>query len=220
MHLRYFAPANLYSAQTKVSTIQPALLEFGLRLQIPLRELIAPQNEFPRAPMMELATTISSSKSSSRQNLYGPLLTVLTLQSAVNSGTVFDLNIAFNLFITAYPALSIIFNANNIQMKSPLRGSLWRLTAWLSYYSGLYGADLCLVLYRQVLRILESRNLYLRLPFCKKSVPGSLLVAPQPKERAGGIKTSGKCWNSGRQEPRKVISAGHTIGHLWGFYFL
>lgn len=124
MHLRYFAPANLYSAQTKVSTIQPALLEFGLRLQTPLRELIAPQNEFPRAPMMELATTISSSKSSSRQNLCGLLLTVLTLQSAVNSGTVFDLNIAFNLFITAYPALSIIFNANNIQMKSPLRGTL------------------------------------------------------------------------------------------------
>lgn len=124
MHLRYFAPANLYSAQTKESTIQPALLELGMRLQTPLRELIAPQNEFPRAPMMELATTISSSESSSRQNPYGPLLTVLTLQSAVNSGTVFDLNIAFNLFITAYPALTIIFNANNIQMKSPLRGTL------------------------------------------------------------------------------------------------
>lgn len=122
MHLRYFA--ILISAQAKASAVQPALLEFGLTLQTPLRELTAPQNVFFRAPVVELAAAISSSKSGSRPNLYAPLLTALTLESAVNSGTVFDLNIAFNLFITAYPALAIIFNANNIQVKSPLRGTL------------------------------------------------------------------------------------------------
>ena len=178
MHWRYFSEHQLqqtctpilYSARAKVSTIQPALLEFRLMLQTPLRGLIAPQNEFLGAPVMELVTTVPSSKSGSWSNLCSPQLTALTVESTDTSGTVFDLNMASNLFITARPALSIIFNANNIQVKSPLRGALWRLTTGLFYYSSLHGADLCLVLYKQVLRIFRSRNLYLRLPLCKNQL--------------------------------------------------
>lgn len=117
--------------------------------------------------MMELASTFPFSKWCRWTELHSPLLAALTLGAAVDRGTVFDLNKAFNLFITAYPPLSIIFNANNFQVKSPLRGTLWRLTAWLFHYSGLYTVDLCPVLWRQVLAIFESRNLYLNLLFCK-----------------------------------------------------
>lgn len=67
---------------------------------------------------------VSSSELGSRLHLPTPLGTALTLESAVSSRTVFDLTMAFNLFITAYPAVDIIFNANNVQAKSPLRGTL------------------------------------------------------------------------------------------------
>lgn len=124
---------------------------------------------------MELATTFPFSKSCRWAELHSSLLAALTLGSAVNRGTVFDLNMAFNLFITAYPPLSIIFNANNIQVKSPLRGTLWRLTARLFCYSGLYAVDLCPVLCRQALAIFESRNLCLSLLFCKNQCPRACL---------------------------------------------
>lgn len=90
----------------------------------PTQGVNRPPDEFRRALMMEIATTIPFSKSGSHPSLYSRLLTALTLEPSVNSGTVLDLNMAFNLFMTPYPALGIIFNANNIQVKSPLRGTL------------------------------------------------------------------------------------------------